>query len=132
MGERFIKKLGKIDEKYIEDFKLYKHKDKIITQSLDLYIHVQKHIKQFQNIDSYNNTIFNIEKIISNPNFVYFDKEKNSLRYFKYIDEYVCAIVKLTNKRELYVATIYPANKKTIDKLQQKQLLDKYSYKNTD
>ena len=132
MGERFIKKLGKINEKYIEEFKLYKHKDKIITQSLDLYIHVQKHIKQFQSIDSYNNTIFNIEKIISNPDFVYFDKEKNSLRYFKYIDEYVCAIIKLTNKRELYIATIYPVNKKTIDKLEQKQLLEKYSYKNTD
>lgn len=132
MKEKITKKLGVVDGKYIKEFKLDKHKDKPITQSLDLYIHIQKHIKQFKDVDSYNHTILNIDKIISQPYFVYYDREKNSLRYYKCIDEYVCAIVKLTNKRELYVATIYPVNKKTIDKLEQKQLLDKYSYKNSD
>ncbi len=61
----------------------------------------------------------NIDKIISKPYFVYFDKSKNSLRYYKYIDGYVCAIVKLTKKRELYVATVYPINKNKIDRLKQ-------------
>ena len=42
--------------------------------------------------------ISKIDKILSKPYFIYYDKEKQSLRYYKLLDEYVCVIVKLSKK----------------------------------
>lgn len=60
-----------------------------------MYKHIEKHIPEFKNLDSYKSPIKNIEKIINNPNFVYYDYNKKSLLYFKEIKEDVCVVVKL-------------------------------------
>ena len=70
----------------------------------------------------------NIDKVISEPYFIFYDKEKQSLRYYKLLDEYVCVIVKLSNKRHLYVYTVYPVSKDKIQKLEWDQNRSKYEY----
>ena len=42
----------------------------------------------------------------------------NSLLYFKKLEEYVCVVVKLNFKKnkDCYIATIYPINKKKIER----------------
>ena len=99
MRKRFNKIVGKIDSKIAEQYNISEYANKEIVQSLDLYSHVHKHIQEFESIDSYNNAILNIEKIINDPIFVYYDNLKNSLLYFKKIDENVCAVVKLTLRK---------------------------------
>ena len=91
---------------------------KEIVQSLDLYIHIAKHAPEFDSVDSYNHTIFNIEKIISEPYFVNYDKEKNSLQYYKKLDENVCAVVKLNlrKNKDCYVATVYPISETNLQR----------------
>lgn len=69
-------------------------------------------------MDSYKNTINNISNIIGEPEFVYYDKNKNSLLYFKEIEENVCIVVKLKlrKNKETYISTIYPISKNKINR----------------
>ena len=83
MGKCHIKRIvGRISDDVVEQYKLYDYRGIEIVQSLDLYSHVHKHIHEFKSVDSYNNAILNIDKIIANPYFVYYEKKRNSLHYF--------------------------------------------------
>ena len=123
--KRINKIVGRISKEVAEKYNLYEFEGQEIIQSLDLYAHTVKHVKEFQSIDSYNNTLLNIEEILKNPIFVYYDRAKRSLQYFCEIDEDVCAVVKLKIKKndENYVATVYPVNKSKIIKLKEKSYI---------
>lgn len=116
--DRIKKIVGRISDEVIEKYKLYDYRNREIIQSLDLYMHVAKHVSEFESVDSYNHTMFNIPLIISEPLFVYYDPHKNSLLYFKEIDENVCVVVKLAlrKNKDTYVATVYPISRNKIDK----------------
>ncbi len=47
--------------------------------------------------------------------------KKNSLLYFKKIDENVCVVVKLNlrKNKKPYISTIYPVNSKKIERLKE-------------
>lgn len=122
MAKRRINKIvGQISDDVIERYKLYDYRNQEIVQSLDLYLHIAKHIPEFESVDSYNNTIANIPNIIENPYFVYYDPHRNSLMYFKEIDENVCIVVKLNlrKNKDNYISTIYPISKAKIDRLKE-------------
>ncbi len=119
MGKgRIVKIVGRISDEIIEKYKLYDYRNMEITQSLDLYLHVAKHVPEFESVDSYNHTMSNIPEIISDPYFVYYEPHKNSLLYFKEIDENVCVVVKLNlrKNKDTYVSTVYPISKQKIQK----------------
>lgn len=119
MGKRRILKIvGRVSDEVVEKYKLYDYQNREITQSLDLYLHVAKHIPEFESVDSYNHTMSSISEIILNPYFVYYDPHKNSLLYFKKIDENVCVVVKLNlrKNKDLYVATVYPVSEQKIQR----------------
>lgn len=116
--DRVKKIVGRISDEVIEKYKLYEYRNREIIQSLDLYTHVAKHAPEFESVDSYNHIMLNIPLIISEPLFVYYDPHRNSLLYFKEIDENVCAVVKLAlrNNKDTYVATVYPISRNKINK----------------
>ena len=115
---RINKIVGKISNEIVEKYKLYDYKNKEIIQSLDLYVRVAKHAKEFEIVDSFNHTLSNVSKVILEPYFVYYDSSRNSLLYFKEIDENVCVVVKLNlrKNKDTYVATVYPISKNKIQK----------------
>ena len=112
------KVVGVISDDIVDKYKLYDYRGREIVQSLDLYIHIAKHIKEFESVDSYNHAVSSIPEIISKPKYVYYDSNRNSLLYFKKIDENVCLVVKLKlrKNKDTYVATIYPINENKIQK----------------
>lgn len=117
--------VGIVSEEIIDRYKLYDYRNYKIVQTLSLYKHIEKHIPEFKNLDSYKSTIKNIEKIINNPNFVYYDYNKKTLSYFKKIKEDVCVVVKLKlrkNKKN-YISTIYPISKNKITKYIEKSYI---------
>lgn len=120
--------INKIDKDITEKYNLEEYQNQEIIQNMDLYLHTYKHIQEFKSIDSYNNALFSVEKIINDPYYIYYDSCKNSLLYFKEIDEDVCAVVKLNlrKNKDTYVSTIYPVNKNKIDRLKQKETYNKY------
>lgn len=129
MGKHKINKIvGIISKEVADQYNLSEYEGQEIIQSLDLYVHTYKHLNEFNSVDSYNNTITNIDFIIRDPYFVYYEKDRNSLLYFKEIDEYVCAVVKLKlrKNKEHYVATVYPLTKNKVEKFKEKAVYNKY------
>lgn len=125
--ERIQKIVGRISDDIVDKYKLYDYRGKEIVQSLDLYQHVAKHAKEFKTVDSYNNTLKNISNIIAEPIFVYYDSNRNSLLYFKEINENVCVVVKLNlrKNKDNYVATVYPTSMKKIMKYKEQSYIIK-------
>lgn len=125
--DRIQKVVGRISDDIVDKYKLYDYRGKEIVQSLDLYQHVAKHAKEFKTVDSYNNTLMNISNIIAEPIFVYYDSNRNSLLYFKEIEENVCVVVKLNlrKNKDNYVATVYPINMKKIMKYKEQSYIIK-------
>ena len=64
-------------------------------------------------------------KIIKKPNFVYYEKDRKSLLYFKKLQENVCVVVKLKlrNNKDSYVASMYPVSEYKIQKLIEKSYI---------
>ena len=89
-------------------------------QSTQLDVHTRKHANDFFDIDSYHNTLVNIDKIIARPYHVEYDEVKKSIKYYGKVDQYVCVVVKIQDKKELFVSTFYPLSKEKIDKLKNK------------
>lgn len=118
LGGKMVEVVGTISDEIVDKYKLYAYRNKTIVQSLKLYIHVEKHIKEFKNIHNYYRAIRGIKEIIADPYFVYYDNLRNSLLYFKQLSENVCVVVKLILKKNAncYVATLYPISKKKIER----------------
>lgn len=127
MGKGRIQKiLGYIDNQTIKEYNLQKYQDKAIIQSLDLYVHIAKHAEEYISVDSMNYTMDHVSEIINTPDLIYYNQEQSSLEYYKMLIENICVIVKLTNKRELYIASIYPTTKSKIENRRKKMLWNKY------
>ncbi len=128
MGKgKITKDVGVISNEIIEKYNLYEYKNTKIIQSLDLYQHIQKHICEFESIDSYSHTISSIPEIIANPLFVYYDNNRKSLLYFKKIDENVCVVVKLNlrKNKDTYISTIYPLSEAKIQRFIEQSYIKK-------
>ena len=69
-------------------------------------IHTNKHANDLITLDSYHNTLMNIDKIISSPYYVEYDKKRNSLKYYGKVDQYVCVVVRLEKKNILFLLFI--------------------------
>lgn len=78
--------VGYISDKVSNAFDLKKYINKEITQSTKLDIHTNKHANDFFSIDSYHNTLINIDKILANSYHVEYDSNKKSLKYYGNID----------------------------------------------
>ena len=54
MIKRDVKLVGKITEQIASNHKISELANRPIVQSLDFYIHIAKHVKQFKNVESFN------------------------------------------------------------------------------
>lgn len=111
--------VGSISEQIANDNNISQYENLEIVQSTKLDIHTNKHANDFFSIDSYYNTLMNLDKIIKKPYHVEYDKKRQSLKYYGKVDQYVCVVVKL-DRKEIYISTIYPQSKDKIDKLKNK------------
>lgn len=111
------KVVGYISSKVATENNIKYYMNKEIFQSTKLDIHTSKHASDFITLDSYHNTLINIDKIIKKPYYVEYDNKRDSLKYYGKIEQYVCVVVKMKDKGEFYVSTFYPQSKDKIDKL---------------
>ena len=128
MGKGRIKRIvGHISHEVAEKYKLYEYEGEEIIQSLDFYSHVNKHIGEFESLDNFHEVLSNINDIIANPFFVYYDADKKSLQYFYELNEWCCVVVKLRlrKNKDTYVATAYPISKDKIDRYKEKSYIIK-------
>lgn len=119
MIKRAVKQIGTITEDVASQHKISELTNRPIIQSLDFYVHIAKHVKEFKNVDSYNHAIENIENVLLNPEFTFYDKQKQCILYYAKIDEYTCYAVNINLGTDYcYIASLYPISEK---KLQRKK-----------
>ena len=81
--------------------------------------HATKHSEEFTNEEGFQKSINSIADILLEPYFMYYDEVKKSIKYYKKIDQFVCVVVNILT-HNAFVATIYPVNQKSIEKLKLK------------
>ena len=72
--------------------------------------HLEKHKNEFINNDSYIQSRNNIKDILIQPEFISIDNKNNSLLFIKKMIDNTLVAVRITNKKELKVRTMYPIN----------------------
>lgn len=124
MYKKDLKQVGKITKNIAENHQLSEYENRPIMQSLDLYVHITKHIKDFKSVDNYMNALENIPNVLKTPEFTYYDKEKKTILYYGITSEYVCYVVKLNISRDYcYLASLYPISRKKLEKYKEKSYL---------
>lgn len=102
------KEIWKLEEELAIEKGIEKHAGKKIVQYEGLLKHIAKHESEYISIESCEYTINNIQNIIKNHDYVYYNEEKQGLEYYKELMEKVCVVVQIVNKRELPVVSVYP------------------------
>lgn len=120
------KEIDILSEKIAKEKGLEKHAGKKIVQHEGLLKHIAKHESEYISIESCECTINNISTIIKNPDYIFYNKDKNGLEFYKNLMEKVCVVVQIVNKRELYVASVYPVPEKKISNRKYKEQYNKY------
>ncbi len=121
-----VKTVGKITEKIAFYHNMSELVDRPIVQSLDFYVHIAKHVKEFQTSENYMNALNNIANALNNPEFTYFDKKKGSLLYYAKINEITCYVVKLNIKNDYcYSASLFPVSLKKLERKKEESYIRK-------
>lgn len=70
--------------------------------------HCRQHINDFKSIKSFNNSMTHIPEIINNPDYIGFNVNNNSIEYIKKIDDLTLVAVRLKQKDDLFLRSVYP------------------------
>ena len=84
-------------------------------------------------IDDYKTVEDNsLEKIISNPDYVFYDKSKKRLEYYKRLKSDILVAVRVNNGKELKVKSVYPVKRSKVENRKKKEeemkLYNKYVF----
>lgn len=124
MFKRDVKQIGTITEEIALRHKISELANRPIVQSLDFFVHIAKHVKEFKNVDSYNNAIKNIEAALLNPEFTFYDKKKQCILYYTRLDECTCYAVNINiGKDYSYIASLYPVSDKKMQRKKEESYL---------
>ncbi len=113
-NEGNFKVLGYVSKKVGQEHGKPEQIGKAIKMTSNLLKHVSPHISEFINIESYLFTLSHLTDVLNSPDVTYYNKKNNSFEYYKYLKEYVCVIVKISNKNSLFLGSFYPVKETKI------------------
>lgn len=114
--------LGKLNKNIIEQWELYDHKDKKIVMYEEAKEHSKtKHLKEYENEEDYYIVMDSLEKIIKNPDYVFYDKSKKGLEYYKRVNQHILVAIRVDEGKELRVKSIYPVKSEKIENRKKKE-----------
>lgn len=128
--------IGKVSKNIAEKWYINDFIDKKIVFYDDRFEHCKEHINDYSNKNNFYHTYNNLNKIISNPDYVYYDVDKKGLEYYKKLDDNILVAVRIKTGNELKVKSFYPVEKSKIENRKKKEknaidkaLIEKYKYK---
>ena len=62
-----------------------------------------------------------LEKIINNPDYVFHDKSKKGLEYYKQLKSDILVAVRVNNGKELKVKSVYPVKRSKVENRKKKE-----------
>lgn len=115
--------LGEINNDIIRKWNLEDYKGKKIV----IYPEAKKHSKdahldQYICKEDYYFVMDSLEKIIQEPDYVFYDKSKSGLEYYKNVRGNILVAVRIKPGKELRVRSVYPVKQTKIDNRKKKEL----------
>lgn len=118
--------LGSLNKNIAEYWGIEEHANKPIIVYDDRVQHViENHLKDFGTEEKIIKTYDELHNIIKNPDYVYYNKEKQGLEYYKIIKDDICVAVRINKGKFLKVRSWYPANDNKIANRKKKELEEK-------
>lgn len=99
--------MGTIDESVIDKWYLDRYKGKKIVFYEDRIEHCKQHISEYEKEEDFYFTLKNLDKIITNPDYVFYDRKKQGLEYYKKMRGNILVAVRVNNGFELKVKSFY-------------------------
>lgn len=132
-----VRFLGTVTQEVVEQWNIQEHINKPIIIYPDKEEHAkERHLKDFGTLETYECALKSLEEIIRNPDYVFYDKNKSGLEYFKDIGFGVMVAVRVSTGKVLKVKSFYPVSKTKIKNRKRKQenmemapFIEKYRYK---
>ena len=123
--------LGKVSNEIVEQWNIPEQRNKNVVIYDEVLEHSkQRHINDFYSEKDYNFVMNSLPDIIKNPDYVFYDKSKNGLEYYKRVNHNVLVAVRVNKGRELKVKSVYPVEDIKIEnrkkKEEQMKLYNKY------
>ncbi len=124
MYKRDLKQVGIITKNIADKHNLYEYNQRPIMQSLDFYVHIAKHVKDFKNVDNYITALNAISDVLSTPEFTFYDKKRQTILYYGVTTEIVCYVVKLNiDKDYCFLASLYPISQNKLEKIKERSYM---------
>ena len=115
--------LGKVSNEVVEKWQLYEYKNKKIVMYPEAKEHSKdRHINDYKSVDDYYYVMDSLEEIINNPDYVFYDKSKAGLEYYKNIRGNILVAIRVVPGKELKVRSVYPVEQEKINNRRKKEM----------
>lgn len=115
--------LGEVSNEVVEKWQLYKYKNKKIVMYPEAKEHSKdRHINDYKSVDDYYYVMDSLEEIINNPDYVFYDKSKAGLEYYKNIRGNILVAIRVVPGKELKVRSVYPVEQEKINNRRKKEM----------
>lgn len=122
LGEIMKRILGEVSDSIVEQWELEDHRGKKIVLYPEAKEHSkEKHINQYPTEEDYYYTMDSLEEIINSPDYVFYDKGKSGLEYYKMLRCNVLIAVRISDGSQLRVKSIYPVEQEKIENRKKKE-----------
>jgi len=123
--------LGEVSDAIVEQWNILEQKGKKIVMYPEAKEHSkERHINEYPSEEDYYFVMASLEEIIKDPDYVFYDKSKQGLEYYKKIRKHILVAIRVNNGRELKVKSVYPVEPEKIEnrrkKEEQMKLYNKY------
>lgn len=123
--------LGEVTKEIADNWDIKEYRNKKIVIYPDKKEHAkEKHINDYEKEEDYYYVMDSLETIINSPDYVFYDKSKQGLEYYKEVKVNVLVAVRVVPGNELKVKSVYPVEKTKIEnrkkKEEQMKLYNKY------
>lgn len=116
--------LGKVSKKVATTCGIPEHINKKIVLYPNDKRHCEKrHLQDFSNKKHFYYVMSNLDYIIAEPDFVCYNKKKDTLEYYKDIGQDISIRVRVENGPELKIKTFFPVEK---DKVEDRKAKSKF------
>lgn len=115
--------LGEVSNEVVEKWQLYEYKNKKIVMYPEAKEHSKdRHINDYKSVDDYYYVMDSLEEIINNPDYVFYDKSKAGLEYYKNIRGNILVAIRVVPGKELKVRSVYPVEQEKINNRRKKEI----------
>lgn len=119
--------LGKVSKEIASKYNIEEYTNKKIVIYDDARKHCyKKHLKEFGDSKTFHYIMDNLDDIISNPDEVFYIKNKDTLEYYKTYSFGITVRVKVEPGNELKVKTVFTVTQTKIDNRIKKEEYNKY------